>query len=84
MDTLKEWLKAQPPGTTVPLDAAAGADQPQPPRGHVLAFRMWEFLCMSYTAFMEWYTPEEGGRGGTVHPCSRPHVQETLPPPHCL
>ena len=52
-----------------PADLAGASDQGPPPRDHVLAYRIWEVLCKSHTAYMTRYTPRAGQEPILKHAC---------------
>ena len=57
---LKEFLEHTGLPLQRPLDHEAANDQPPPPRDHVLAYRIWEVLCKSHTAYMTRYNTRMG------------------------
>ena len=57
---LKEFLDRAGGPLQRPLDHEGANDQPPPSRDHVLAYRIWEVLCESHTAYMTRYAARCG------------------------
>ena len=59
VDALKKWVDKMEVGEQLrrPVDHA-GSNQAwgRPPKDHILAYRVWEVLCKSHTAYMARYT----------------------------